>query len=109
MRFFAVIISCLMIPSLVAQEPAPSQLSTPQIPYVEREEKQFSFFPGGKIEISAGAPGSLKIVGWQKSSVRMEAEKIVYYASPEEAKAQIQKFPVRVRYGQTTASVRTCR
>lgn len=107
MRVFVAILYCLMNSNLVAQEPAPSPSSSPQTPYVEREEKQFSFFPGGKIEISAGAAGSLKIIGWQKAAVRMEAEKIVYYASPDDAKSEIQKSPIRVRYGQTTASVRT--
>jgi DUF4097 and DUF4098 domain-containing protein YvlB len=89
------------------QDRQPASASQAQTPYVEREERQFNFFPGGKIEISAGAPGSLKVVGWQKASIRVEAEKIVYYLSPEEAKAEIQKSPVRVRWNQTSSSVRT--
>jgi DUF4097 and DUF4098 domain-containing protein YvlB len=107
MRFYPAILCLLMTPNIMAQAPATALTSTAQTPYVEREERQFSFFPGGKIEIFAGAPGSLKIVGWQKASVRMEAEKIVYDSSPEEAKAKLQKSPIRVRYSQTLSSIRT--
>jgi DUF4097 and DUF4098 domain-containing protein YvlB len=107
MQFFTLLICGLMISNLIAQEPAPASSPKPQTPYVEREEKAFNFFPGGRVEIMAGAPGSLTIIGWQKASVRMEAEKIVYYASQEEAKALLQKSPIRVRYNQTTSSIRT--
>jgi DUF4097 and DUF4098 domain-containing protein YvlB len=107
MRFCPVALFCFMIPNLFSQQPAPAPLSAPQTPYVEREERQFSFFPGGKLEIVVGTHGSLTIIGWQKASVRVEAEKIVYYSSREEAKAAIQKSPIRIRYGQTTASIRT--
>ncbi len=107
MRFFPVILAVLMFPNLRAQEPAAVAPPAAQTPYVERQEKEFSFFPGGKVEIAAEAPGNLKIVGWSRGSVKMEAEKIVYYLSPEEAKAEIQKSPVRVRYGQTSSTIRT--
>jgi DUF4097 and DUF4098 domain-containing protein YvlB len=107
MRFYPVLFCFLLIPNLSAQEPTPAPSSTPQKPYVEREERQFNFFPGGRVEITAGAPGSLTIIGWQKASVRMEAEKIVYYSSQEEAKALLQKLPIHVRYNQTTSSIRT--
>lgn len=110
MRFWPVLIFFLLV--LLVTNAAPQEVPTasstpPQTPYVEREEKQFNFFPGGKIEISAGAPGSLKIVGWKKGSVRLEAEKIVYYLSPEQAKTELQKAPVRVRYNQTNSTIRT--
>jgi DUF4097 and DUF4098 domain-containing protein YvlB len=85
----------------------PSLMPQARTPYVEREEKQFNFFPGGKIEISAEAPGSLRVIGWQKASVRMEAEKIIYYLPAEQAKAEMQQSPVRVRWNQTSSSVRT--
>jgi|WetSurSiteA1Bulk_404760.scaffolds.fasta_scaffold04785_4 DUF4097 and DUF4098 domain-containing protein YvlB len=106
MRFCPVLIVFLLISNLFSQEPeAPS--SSAQVPYVERQEKEFNFFPGGKIEILANAPGSLKIVGWGKGLVRMEAEKIVYYLSQEEAKAEVQKSPIRVRFGQTSSTIQT--
>jgi len=107
MRFCPAILVFLLIPNLISQEPSETPASPTQAPYVERQEKEFSFFPGGKIEIFADAPGSVTIVGWGKGSVRMEAEKIVYYLSPEEAKAEIQKSPVRVRYNQTNSTIRT--
>ncbi len=108
MRFFGPVMICwLLAPNLLPQELPPAQSNPSQQPYVEREEKQFSFFPGGKIEITAGAPGSLKIVGWGKGSVRMEAEKIIYYLPPEQAKTTLQQSPVRVRYNQTSSNIRT--
>jgi DUF4097 and DUF4098 domain-containing protein YvlB len=106
MRFCSFLLICLLLPTLAAQDAQP-KASGVQTPYVEREERLFNFFPGGKIEISAGAPGSLKIIGWPKSSVRLEAEKIVYYLSPEQAKTEMQQSPLRVRYTQTSSSVRT--
>jgi DUF4097 and DUF4098 domain-containing protein YvlB len=107
MRVYPILLCALVITNLNAQEPPPLPSSAPVKPYVEREEKQFNFFPGGRVEISAGAPGRLTIIGWQKATVRMEAEKIVYYSSQEEAKALLQKSPIRVRYNQTTSSIRT--
>ncbi len=106
MRFYAFLIFCLLAPDVRPQE-SKNPASSPEAPYVEREEKQFNFFPGGRIEISAGAAGSVRIVGWEKGSVRMEAEKIVYYLPPEEAKEIIKQNPIKVRYRQTTASVST--
>ena len=107
MRLCPVLICFLLAPTLLSQEPPQTSSAAPQSPYVQREEKQFSFFPGGKIEISAAAPGSLKIVGWQKGAVRVEIEKIVYYLPPDQAKAEAEKSRVRVRYGQTSATIQT--
>ncbi len=113
MRFSLVLISCLLIPNLLAQEAA--QSSSPRSPVVEREEKEFNFFPGGKIEIVAAVTGSLKIVGWKKGSVRVESEKIIYSPSQEQAMQPPQdqrdtakpQLPIRIRYTQTSAAVRT--
>jgi DUF4097 and DUF4098 domain-containing protein YvlB len=107
MRFYAALIVVLLIPNILAQETPEAPQSIPQVPYVERQEKEFNFFPGGKVEIFADAPGNVRIIGWEKGSVRMEAEKIVYYLSQEEAKAEIQKSPIRVRFGQTSSTIRT--
>ena len=106
MRFCIALINCLLVPTLLSQEPPQTPASAPEAPYIEREEKQFNFFPGGKIEILTGVPGSLKIVGWQKSSVRVEAEKIIYYETAEKAKAFMQKSPLRVRHNQTSTTIR---
>jgi DUF4097 and DUF4098 domain-containing protein YvlB len=101
---------CLCAPvktALYAQEPTQPSAKAPEIPYVERFEKQFSFFPGGKLQVLATTHGNLKIIGWDKSSVRLEAERIVYYASPEDAKVLLKKYPIRVRYDQTSGHIQT--
>jgi DUF4097 and DUF4098 domain-containing protein YvlB len=107
MRLFLVLMFCLVIPDLQARQAPQTPASSPQAPYVEREQKEFSFYPGGKIEILAGVSGSLTIVGWQKGSIRLEAEKIVYYDTPENAKASLNQCPIRVRWNQTSATIQT--
>ncbi len=104
MPFFMILMGSLLLPVSWLQEPAKTQV--PEAPYVEREEKQFNFFPGGKIEITAGVPGNITIVGWQKGSVRMEAEKIVYYHSAEQAMLLLKAHPIRVRWTQTSSTIR---
>ena len=106
MRLFLVLICYLFAPALLSQDLAQESAPPAQSPYVEREEREFNFFPGGKAEIFIGVPGSLKIVGWKKGSVRVEAEKIIYYETPEKAKAFLQKSPVRIRHTETTATIR---
>ena len=105
MRICLALISFILVPTLMSQEPAKTPEPTPDSPYVEREERQFNFFPGGKIAISLEVPGSLKVVGWQKGSVRIEAEKIVYYGTEESAKAFLKKSPIRLRYTQTGSTL----
>jgi DUF4097 and DUF4098 domain-containing protein YvlB len=106
MRFCFLAIHCLLATALLSQETPKTSQSAPESPYVEREERQFNFFPGGKIEILTGVPGSVKIVGWQKGSVRVEAEKIVYYETGERAKEILKKSPLRVRHNETTVTIR---
>ena len=106
MRLCPVLICCLFAPVLLSQDLAKESPSSSQSPYVEREEREFNFFPGGKAEIFIGVPGSLKIVGWKKGSVRVEAEKIIYYETPEKAKAFLQKSPVRIRHTETATTIR---
>jgi DUF4097 and DUF4098 domain-containing protein YvlB len=107
MRLSLVLIIFLLVPNLQAQEPPQTSVSPPEVPYVEHEERQINFYPGGKIEILAGVPGSIKIVGWQKGSIRLEAEKIVYYLSPAPAKALLQESRIRIRHNQTSATIQT--
>jgi DUF4097 and DUF4098 domain-containing protein YvlB len=102
-----VLIFFFLVPTLKAQELPKASTSDPKAPYVEREEKQFNFYPGGKIAISVEVPGSLKIVGWKKGSVRMEAENIVYYDTEEKAKELLKKSPIRVRHTQTSVTIST--
>ena len=72
---------------------------------MDREEKQFRFYPGGKIQIASEVPGSIRILGWKKATVRVEAEKIVQGLSPELARKEMEKYPLRVRWNQTSAKV----
>jgi DUF4097 and DUF4098 domain-containing protein YvlB len=104
MRLCTILMTCLLFPELWPQES--STAPVPETPYVEREEKQFKFYPGGKIEITAGIPGDIRIMGWQKSTIRIEVEKIVFYHAAEEAKALLKEHPIKVRYNQTSATVR---
>jgi DUF4097 and DUF4098 domain-containing protein YvlB len=106
MRVCLVLISLLLAPTLLSQDLARESAPPRQSPYVEREEREFNFFPGGKVEIFLSVPGSLKVVGWKKASVRVEAEKIVYYETEEKAKAFLKKSPVRIRHNETSTAIR---
>lgn len=76
-----------------------------QAPYIERSENQFAFYPGGKLEINAAAPGSFKIAGWDNSSVRVEMERVFFYVSPEQAQALSKSYPVRITNTPTVARI----
>jgi hypothetical protein len=61
-----------LIGLLIMQAPAAQKSAAPApSPYVERIEKQFSFYPGGKLEISTAVPGNIRVVGWERASVMM--------------------------------------
>ena len=107
MWFRIPLILFFIVPCLKAQAPPKVSSSIPKTPYIEREEKQFNFYPGGKIAISVQVPGSLKIIGWKKATVRMEAQKIVYYETEENAGALLKKSPIRVRHNQTSVTIST--
>jgi DUF4097 and DUF4098 domain-containing protein YvlB len=106
MRICLVLIPCLLVSNLLSQDLPKTSSPSPESPYVERDERQFDFFPGGKIEILTGVPGSIKVVGWQKGSIRVEAEKIIYYETPEKAKAFLKQSPIRIRHNQTSVTIR---
>jgi DUF4097 and DUF4098 domain-containing protein YvlB len=84
--------------------PKPAEPTLP--PYVEQSLKQFSFYPGGKVVIAASVPGNIKVIGWQRSSIRVEIEKIVFNLPADKAKELSAAFPAQVRWTQTTATVR---
>ncbi len=107
MQRFIFLMFCFLAPLLRAQETIQVKESTPEAPYVEREERQINFYPGGKVGISTGVPGNLRIVGWKKGAIRLEAEKIVYNLPAEDAKALLKNSPIRVRYNQTSATIQT--
>jgi hypothetical protein len=92
-----------------AQEPeAPArQEASSSAPYVERNQKQFSFYPGGKLQIDAGVPGNVKVIGWQRASVLVEYERIVYGLAEDKAKTLASQYPVQVRWGKISGTIRT--
>ncbi len=79
----------------------------PATPYVERDQRQFTFFPGGTLQITAGAPGSVKIIGWGRSSVMLQVERIVYYLEPDQARLLSSQYPLQLHWDQTLATLRT--
>lgn len=112
MRFFQVLLCCLFLPNVFSQDTPPGAPAAPQAPVVEREQKEFNFFPGGKIEISNPSNGSVKIIGWKKGSVRVESERIHYYPRQEQSAQDVQgtsqsQTPVRIQYTQTSSVIRT--
>ena len=76
-------------------------------PYTEKSEQQFAFYPGGKLEIAAAAPGSYTIIGWPKAEMRVEMEKVFYYISPGQARELAARYPTHVTRTQTTARITT--
>jgi len=96
-----------LMPGWMSARPAPQKDTGIAKPYVERSEKQFAFFPGGKVEVSALAPGSVRITGWENSSLRVEIERVFFYASPDQAQALAAQFPVRVTNTRTSARIST--
>jgi hypothetical protein len=87
---------------LPAQEPDGASSA----PYLERSQRQFRFYPGGKLELTLGVRGDVKVLGWQRPEIAVDIEKIVYRMPAEEAKALASRFPVQIRYTQTEATVR---
>ena len=102
------IIAFLILPLCwLPSEPTAQKSDLAKTPYTEKSDKEFAFYPGGKLEIAAAAPGSFVIIGWEKSMVRVEMEKIFYYLSPDEARALAKSLPIRVTYTATTARIST--
>ena len=73
----------------------------------ERFRRQFNFYPGGRIQVAAGIAGDIKIIGWKRGSVLVEAEKIFYGVDAAEAKKLTDQYPVKVRFTHTTAVIQT--
>lgn len=96
---------CLFVTNLPSQDLPNTVARASDDAYVEGEEKQFQFYPGGKMQIVSEVPGSIKIIGWKKGTVRVKAEKIVHGLSPETAGQEIAKYPIRVRWNQTSARI----
>ncbi|HYK90091.1 MAG TPA: hypothetical protein VE398_15055 [Acidobacteriota bacterium] len=76
-------------------------------PYIERDQRQFTFYPGGKLDIVAGIPGSVRIIGWGRSAVMLQIERIIYYTAPDQARLLASQYPLQLRWTQTTGTIRT--
>ena len=103
-RFLFVPFLLAIFPALYAQETPGTGLESPQV-YTENMEREYRFYPGGKIGISLEVPGSLKIIGWERGSVRAEAEIKVHSLTEEKARALLEKSPIRVRYTETASTI----
>ena len=102
------ILAFLLLASAWRQpEAAGQKASNLQSPIVVNTDKEFAFYPGGKIEISAAAPGSFTISGWDKALVRVEMEKIFFYVAAGQAQELEKRYPARVTYTPTSAKVST--
>ena len=91
MRLCLLMMLYLLVPNLQPEELAQTAASPPEAPYVEREDRQIKFYPGGKIDIATVVPGSISIIGWKKASIQLEAEKIIYYLNRERAKSLLEE------------------
>jgi len=103
-RFLPAMFLLAFFPALRAEvisEPSP-ELSPV---YTDSQEKEYRFYPGGKIGISIDVPGNLKIVGWNRGSVRMEAEVKVHSLAEEKELNLLEKSPVRVRYTDAVSTI----
>jgi DUF4097 and DUF4098 domain-containing protein YvlB len=109
-----------MIPSLIIslmmmlsgsqekpQQPPNVDKVPPAVSYADQIQRNFSFYPGGKIEILAGASGNVKIIGWKRSSVLVEVERIVRGLDADAARAVLEQYPLQARWTQTSGSLRT--
>jgi DUF4097 and DUF4098 domain-containing protein YvlB len=92
----------------VQEQQAPQKPpEAPSAPYVERDQRQFNFYPGGKLQIVTGVPGNVKIIGWGRAAVMLQLERIVYHLTQEQAQRLASQYPVQLRWSQTSATIRT--
>ncbi len=98
---------CYLAVVAMGQTPPSQDNAPPTKPYVERIQRQFNFYPGGKLQLTAGIPGNVKIIGWGRASVQLEVEKIIYHLSEDQAKILSGQYPLQVRWTQTSATIRT--
>jgi hypothetical protein len=105
--------ACLILASALlfwgAQEQQPPQKPSeaPSAPYVERDQRQFNFYPGGKLQIVTGVPGNVKVIGWGRAAVMLQVERIIYHLTPDQARLLASQYPVQLRWSQTSATIRT--
>jgi hypothetical protein len=110
---YGIILFCgfilLIGPGLAALELHPAegarQEASREAFHVEYEEKEFRFYPGGTITVTASTPGTLRITGWRKGSIRLEVEKIVHNLPPEKAAEVLNNTSIRIRHDDTSVAI----
>jgi hypothetical protein len=102
-----ILVTLVFARATVPQEVPAQGDSSQNAPYVERNQRQFNFYPGGKLQVDAGVPGNVKVIGWQRASVLVEYERIIYQVEHEQARTLASKFPVQVRWNRISGTVRT--
>lgn len=102
------LIALLALSAGSQQSQAGAQLGTAAVaPQVEKSQKEFAFYPGGSLVVSAAAAGNVKVVGWEKSAVRVEVERLFFYLTSEQAQAASIRFPVSITNTPTTVRIST--
>ena len=105
MRICLILLCFLTLTTGFAQEVSEISSKVQEDAYKKLEVKEFRFYPGGKIAILSKVPGNIRIIGWEKSEVRVELEKIARGISVDRAKSLFEKYPLYVRYNQTSAKI----
>ena len=104
-RFLSILLFLVFLPVLRAQEThGPGSESSPV--YTDFQKRDYRFYPGGKIGISLEVPGDLKIIGWDRGSVLVEAEITVRSLPEEKARTLLEKSSIpRVRYTNSDSTI----
>jgi len=105
MRTCLVFLFCLISSTLYSQGISDTVTTAPDELCRGFEEKEFRFYPGGKMTIKSEVPGSIRIVGWKKGAVRVEAEKLGTAVSRDCVESMSERYKLRVRYNQTMAKI----
>lgn len=105
MRICMIVLGCFLSTALYSQDAAKVSEKDQDAAFRQLEEKEFPFYPGGKMTIASKVPGEVRIVGWDKGKVRVQLEKTYRGVSSEAAKPVFENHPLRVRYNQTSAKI----
>jgi hypothetical protein len=95
----------LLAIALFLVSPASAQVVTTA--QAVKSEKMFAFYPGGRLEISAALRGNIRIVGWSQPAIRVEAEKVVHSADPDETPELFKLISVRITNTPTITRITT--
>lgn len=107
MGAWLILASALLFWGVQEQQPPQKPPEAPSAPYVESDQRQFNFYPGGKLQIVTGVPGNVKVVGWGRAALMLQVERIIYHLTPDQARLLASQYPVQLRWNQTSATIRT--